>query len=230
MFFAAPRKRNSDASELDEVDTAKPGREVLMSGQHFRFLHAGGFLLDQPLAGLTEIPEPLTDLLIDAPFTAAQKVFDAAIEERVDFVVLNGDLLDLSRPSARAIAFLARQFRSAAEHKAFPSIGPAASSSSRTIGRRRRRCPIACSRFRSTEPEELSHFRGDRPVANIVGRSWHGTASFQVGEFRTDDDGLPTIVVANGNAMPSDSAEQMVDYWALGGQPQRQTAGYGRTK
>ena len=49
-----------------------------MSGQHFRFLHAGGFLLDQPLSGLVEIPEPLTDLLIDAPFSAAQKVFDAA--------------------------------------------------------------------------------------------------------------------------------------------------------
>ena len=54
-----------------------------MSGQHFRFLHAGGFLLDQPLCGLVEIPEPLTDLLIDAPFSAAQKVFDTAVEERV---------------------------------------------------------------------------------------------------------------------------------------------------
>ena len=72
-----------------------------MSGQHFRFLQAGAFELDQPLAGLTEIPEPLTELLIDAPFSAAQKVFDAAIEERVDFVVLNGDLIDLARPSAR---------------------------------------------------------------------------------------------------------------------------------
>src|SRR5262245_27658685 len=84
--------------------------EVLMSGQHFRFLHAGAFLLDQPLRGLVEIPGPLTDLLIDAPFLAAQKVFDAAIEERVDFVVLNGDLIDLSEPSARAIAFLLDQF------------------------------------------------------------------------------------------------------------------------
>src|SRR5262249_37890390 len=84
--------------------------EVLMSGQHFRFLHAGGFLLDQPLCGLVEIPEPLTDLLIDAPFAAAQRVFDAAVEERVDFVVLNGDLIDLARPSARALAFLLDQF------------------------------------------------------------------------------------------------------------------------
>src|SRR6185295_18699809 len=87
-----------------------------MSGQHFRFLHAGGFLLDQPLRGLVEIPEPLTDLLIDAPFSAAQKVFDAAVEERVDFVVLNGDLIDLSMPSARSIAFLLDQFERLDSH------------------------------------------------------------------------------------------------------------------
>lgn len=195
-----------------------------MAGHHFRFLHAGGFLLDQPLCGLTEIPEALTDLLIDAPFTAAQKVFDAAIEERVDFIVLNGDLLDLSRPSARALAFLLDNFdRLSAQGITVywacgkleqPHDWPTAA-----------KLPDRVHPFSVTEPEELSHFRGERPVANIVGRSWHGTSSFQVGEFRTDDDGLPTIVVANGQSDAQRLAEQMVDYWALGGQPQRQTAG-----
>ena len=84
-----------------------------MSGQHFRFLHAGGFALDQPLAGLAEIPEPLRELLIDAPYLAAQKVFDAAIEERVDFVVLNGDLLDLCAAVAAGDCVFARKFRAA---------------------------------------------------------------------------------------------------------------------
>src|SRR6476661_10190276 len=81
-----------------------------MSGQHFRFLHAGGLALDQPLAGLSEVPEPLIEPFIDAPLSAAQKVFDAAIEERVDFVALTGDLVDLARPSPRAIAFLLDNF------------------------------------------------------------------------------------------------------------------------
>src|SRR5215207_1836742 len=112
MSFAAPRGGTGETPILRwSVVTriSEPGR-VLMAGHHFRLLHAGGFLLDQPLAGLTEIPEALTDLLIDAPFSAAQKVFDAAIEERVDFVALNGDLVDLSRPSARALAFLLDNF------------------------------------------------------------------------------------------------------------------------
>jgi DNA repair exonuclease SbcCD nuclease subunit len=195
-----------------------------MSGQHFRFLHAGAFALDQPLAGLSEIPEPLIELLIDAPFAAAQKVFDAAIEERVDFAVLNGDLLDLSRPSARAIAFLLENFDRLDSHGIAvywacgrldpPQDWPAAAG-----------LPSRVMKFSATAPEELSHFRGDRPIANIVGRSWHGIATFQVGEFKSDADGLPTIVVANGHNDPQHLAEQMVDYWALGGQPQRQSLG-----
>jgi DNA repair protein SbcD/Mre11 len=195
-----------------------------MSGQHFRFLHAGGFALDQPMRGLAEIPEPLTDLLIDAPFSAAQKVFDAALEERVDFVALSGELIDLSRPSARAIAFLLDNFERLDTHKISvywacgrgdqPQDWPAAA-----------HLPERVKQFSSTEAQELSHFRGDRPVANLVGRSWHGTATFQVGEFKTDDDGLPTIVIANGHNDPQRLAEQLVDYWALGGQAQRQTLG-----
>jgi exonuclease SbcD len=195
-----------------------------MSGQHFRFLHAGAFALDQPLGGLSEIPEPLTELLIDAPFLAAQRAFDAAIEERVDFAVLNGDLIDLARPSARAIAFLLDNFERLESHNICvywacgrcdqPQDWPAAAS-----------LPGRVKQFSATEPQELSHFRGDRPVANIVGRSWHGTATFSVGEFKSDADGLPTIVVANGHNDPQRLAEQIVDYWALGGQAQRQSLG-----
>jgi hypothetical protein len=87
---------------------AAVSQEVLMS--NFRFLHAGAFRLDQPPNGLGEVPEPLIDLLIDAPFLAAQKVFDAAIEERVDFLVLTGDLADLAHASARSVAFLLDNF------------------------------------------------------------------------------------------------------------------------
>jgi len=195
-----------------------------MSGQQFRFLHAGSFMLDQPLAGLSEIPEPLTELLIDAPFSAAQRVFDAAIEERVDFVALNGDLLDLAHPSARAIAFLLDNFERLDSHGIAvywacgrldpPQDWPAAAGLPRRV-----------KQFSATAPEEMSHFRGDRPIANIVGRSWHGTATFQVGEFKSDADGLPTIVIANGHNDPQILADQVVDYWALGGQPQRQSLG-----
>jgi DNA repair exonuclease SbcCD nuclease subunit len=70
-------------------------------------------------------------------------------------------------------------------------------------------------------------------VANLVGRSWHGTATFQVGAIHGDADGLPTIVAAYGQLGPDGAddqhvaalRQQMVDFWALGGQAQRQTFG-----
>src|SRR5687767_9806051 len=69
-------------------------KEVLMagqhSGQHFRFLHAGDFALDVPLTAVPGAPASLRELLIDAPYLAAERVFGAAIEERVDFLVLSG--------------------------------------------------------------------------------------------------------------------------------------------
>lgn len=195
-----------------------------MSQPHFRFLHAGGFALDQPLYGFAEPPEPLGELLLDAPYVAAQKAFDAALEERVDFVVLTGDLIDLARPSPRAIAFLLENFDRLDAHGIAtywaggrldpPQDWPAAA-----------RLPSGVQVFPALAPEELSHFRGDRPVANIVGRSWAGTASVQVGDFKSDADGLPTIVVAYGQTDAERLADQMVDYWALGGQPQRQSLG-----
>jgi hypothetical protein len=79
--------------------------------------------------------------------------------------------------------------------------------------------------FSALEAEELSHFRGDRPVANLVGRSWHGTTLANVGKLAHDSDGLTTIVVAYGQGDVDELVEQEVDYWALGGQAQRQTLG-----
>ncbi|MDX1944054.1 MAG: hypothetical protein SFU86_01505 [Pirellulaceae bacterium] len=195
-----------------------------MSGQHFRFLHASDFTLHEPPAATPDAPQTLRDLLIDAPYLAAERVFSAAIEERVDFLVLSGDLVHLRLATPRALAFLLQQFDRLDTHGIavywtcgrldVPQDWPAIA-----------KLPQSVQVFSTQEPEELSHFRGDRPVANIVGRSWHGTALAQVGEFKSDADGLTTVVVAYGQADADRLVEQEVDYWALGGQPQRQSLG-----
>src|SRR5262245_43399775 len=132
-----------------------------MSGQHFRFLHAGSFQLDQPLAGLSEVPEPLIQPLVDAPFSAAQKVFDAAIEERVDFVALNGDLVDLARPSPRAITLLLENFERLDSHGiavywACGRLDPPQDWPTAAV------LPVRVKQFSTTAAEGLSHFRSDR--------------------------------------------------------------------
>ena len=65
-----------------------------MSIGPFRFIHASDFHLEQPPTGLLEIPDHLREVLIDAPLNGAHEVFEAAVSDAVDFVVLAGDILD----------------------------------------------------------------------------------------------------------------------------------------
>ncbi len=195
-----------------------------MAGQHFRFLHASDFALHEPIVAVPDAPAALKDLLIDAPYLAAERVFAMAIEERVDFVVLSGDLVNLKLATPRAIAFLLEQFQRLDSHGIAvywaggkhdpPQDWPAIA-----------RLPKSVQVFSALEAEELSHFRGDRPVANLVGRSWHGTTLANVGKLTSDTDGLTTIVVAYGQGDVEELSDQEVDYWALGGQPQRRSLG-----
>ena len=61
-----------------------------------KFIHASDLHLDQSIRGLSELPKHLVEVLANAPYTAATRIFDLAISERVDFVLLAGDLFDLN--------------------------------------------------------------------------------------------------------------------------------------
>ena len=72
--------------------------------QPFRFIQSSDFHLERPPRGLAEVPDHLRTGTRH-PYRAAERVFDAAIKERVDFVVLVGDLLDplaISAPAPRS--------------------------------------------------------------------------------------------------------------------------------
>ena len=70
-----------------------------MSTRPFRFVHASDFHLEQPLMGVAEVPDHLRDLFLDAPYTAAGKLFEAVLAEDADFVVLSGDMLHPRTPA-----------------------------------------------------------------------------------------------------------------------------------
>ena len=78
--------------------------------QAFKFIHASDFHLDCPMRGLAELPVHLKSILANSPYESARKVFDLAISERVDFVLLSGDLFDISASGPRPAAFLLSQF------------------------------------------------------------------------------------------------------------------------
>ena len=65
-----------------------------MGKESIRFIHAADFHLERPMQDLLDLPEHLKSLLVDAPWKAVENLFEMAVVENVDFVLLAGDLLN----------------------------------------------------------------------------------------------------------------------------------------
>lgn len=188
-----------------------------MSGEPFRFLHAADFHLERPMEGLTEVPEHLRDVLVDAPFEAVDQVIDTALVEEVDFVVLSGDILDCRAAGPRAMAFLVNQFQRLADRNIPvywaggevdpPDRWPAAA-----------RLPSNVKVFPPRKIEEVHFARGETTLAVIRGASCDERQSPTPGDFRVGNKEAFSLAVAHGKYEASSFAKQKMDYWALGGQ------------
>jgi DNA repair protein SbcD/Mre11 len=86
-----------------------------MSRKSFRFLHAADLRLHEPFTGVVDAPEDLLERLIECPYVAASRVFDAALNQNVDFVVLAGGIVDFSKCSAHELLFLTTEFQRLAD-------------------------------------------------------------------------------------------------------------------
>ena len=187
-----------------------------------RFLHASDFHLEAAPHGIVELPAALRDVLLEAPYQAAQRVFDAAMAEHVDFVILSGDLLDIHLAGPRGIAFLVEQFERldgagiasywAAGKVDEPQQWPAAV-----------KLPPCVQVFPTFKTEEVSHFRGERALANLIGRSFAGSMTIQPADFGGDRGGLACLGITYGRAEVERMAARPIDYWALGGRHARQS-------
>lgn len=195
-----------------------------MSSQSFRFLHASDLHLEQPLGGQAEVPGHLRDLFLDAPFTAAERVFDATVRERVDFLVLSGDVLSPTLAGPRGISFLLNQFDRLNTHGIAvywaggkcdgPQDWPNAA-----------KLPDNVQVFPSYKSEEVSHFRGEKPLASIIGRSWHGAAAISGTDYGVDSGNLFTLAIGHGQGDYARLVQRGIDFWALGGRHERETLG-----
>jgi hypothetical protein len=186
----------------------------------FRFIHASDFHLDRPPRGLVEVPDHLRPVLVDAPYRAAERVFDAALKEHVDFVVLAGDLVDPVMAGPRGLVFLGEQFRRLAQR----GIGVYWA-----LGRGDRFDLLADSwplpqgivRFARDRVERVVHRRGDQPIAQILGTGTQQRKKIRLSDFHPDGSDLFAVAVAHGSADAEVLARHPTNYWALGGEHQR---------
>lgn len=194
-----------------------------MSHEPLRFLHAADLHLEQPPHGLADVPDHLRDLLIEAPFQAAARVFETAIVEDVDFVILSGDVLHPRRVGPYALSFLFEQFQLLREQKIHvywaggSEDGPEHWPTEVPL-------PDHVHLFPKGELKEFTHRRQDEPVASILGLSAEQDGYVPAGDFRTEVSNRFTVAVAHGEVdTESLTCHKPIDYWALGGRHQPKT-------
>jgi DNA repair exonuclease SbcCD nuclease subunit len=185
-----------------------------------RFLHAADLHLERPPGGLAEIPDHLRTALVDAPYRAAARVFDAAVKQQVDFVVLAGDVVDPLSASPRAIVFLGEQLQKLADHgiRVFWA-GGRGDCFERMIDAWP--LPENVHRFSLHRVERLVHTRAGEPLVQVLGTSVHERGPIATADFHPDPGGPFSVAVAYGTAEPAALEKQAVDYWALGGRHSR---------
>lgn len=187
-----------------------------MSGESFRFIHSSDFHLETPLGDLDQLPSHLRDAMARATRDAVTSVFDAALAENIDFLVLSGDLLHPVAAGPHGMAVLLDGFErlhtagtavywSAGvtdDPKQWPEAVP---------------LPPNVTLFPKDKAISIAHQRAGRTVCTIVGRSSDGRGNLHVPGFQTETTDEFTIGVGYGTADASALSAARLDYWALGG-------------
>ncbi|MEO5986904.1 MAG: DNA repair exonuclease [Candidatus Limnocylindria bacterium] len=205
---------------------------AVSSLESFRFLHTGDLHLDSPLEGLSsEAPPEIRGTLRAATTDAWRNVVDLALREKVDFVVIAGDVFEVASPTllgqtrfrdglARLAAANIPSFVVHGNHD--PADGVAWSPSLAF--------PALAHRFGTAAGESAPVLRDGREIARIHGRSYprpavtenYATgmrgadgAPFNIGLLHTNVGDRP----GHANYAPcslDDLRASGMDYWALG--------------
>ena len=198
----------------------------------FRFLHTGDLHLDSPFVGLTaEAPAEVLQLLRHATTDAWRNVVKAAIGERVDFVVVAGDVFEVASPTLLGqtrfrdglVDLAAAGIPSYVVHGNHDPLDGRSWAPSLTF-------PESAHRFGTAAGEAAPVLREGREIARVHGRSYPTAAvteNFAAG-YRADPKAPFSIGLLHANVgdrpghanyapcSVDDLRASGMDYWALG--------------
>lgn len=190
-----------------------------MSGRRFRFIHASDLHLEAPVGGLGEVPPHLQDALLDAPFHAAERLFETALSERVDFLLLAGDVAHGATCGPRAFDFLDRWFRQL-QAESIPIYWSESPHDQCDRWPTAVPLPENVQVLSSVHVEPITIKRDKKPLAKILGSRGTPDGVIDIDAF-DGDASLFTIALVHGYPPQQMGAgswgKTNVDYWALGG-------------
>ncbi len=85
----------SSKKPICSISRERKGEEMIP----FRFLHAADLHLDSRFAGLAQLPQAIRSYLRESTFAALGRLVSVAVQEKTDFVVISGDVYDISDAS-----------------------------------------------------------------------------------------------------------------------------------
>lgn len=190
--------------------------------QPLRLVHASDLHLERPIYGLAEIPDHLRELLIEAPYHAAEQVFETALAEDVDGVLLAGDVLHVDRAGPPAIVLLLDQFARLGERN-IPIYWAGGMVDAPDSWPRSVTLPSNVHVFPVGRVESFDLTRAGQIIARVQGTSCREDGEVDAKGFHRDAHGLFTIGVAHGTSDSAGHEGDRVHYMALGGRHQQQT-------
>ncbi|OAS84009.1 metallophosphoesterase family protein [Metabacillus litoralis] len=136
-----------------------------------KFIHAADLHLDSPFVGLKYLPPQLFEKIRESTFLAFSKVITSAINEKVDFVLLSGDLYDGEERSLKAQLKLKKEFDRLAEVgiEVFVIHGNHDHTGGKWIDLQ---WPDNVHVFSSKVVEMKTYLKNETPVAHIYGYSY----------------------------------------------------------
>lgn len=106
------RKGHVQKVLFDEADEEPQREDIDFCGpKGIKFIHASDLHLDSPLRGLDNYEEAPKEKIRVATRDAVERMVELAIEEKVDFIVLAGDLADGDWKDSQTMLWLTNQFR-----------------------------------------------------------------------------------------------------------------------
>jgi DNA repair exonuclease SbcCD nuclease subunit len=190
--------------------------------QPLRLVHASDLHLELPIYGLAEVPDQLRDLLIEAPYQAAEQVFETALAEDADAVLLAGDVLNVDRAGPPAIVLLLDQFARLGD-RGIQVYWAGGSVDSPDLWPRSVALPQNVHLFPTGRVETHDLVRSGETLARVQGASCNEDDKLTMRGFHRDVHGLFTIGLSYGTRDSAGHEGDRVHYMALGGRHAQQT-------
>ncbi len=195
-----------------------------------KFIHAADLHLDSPFKGVNSLPQAIRDRIRESTFTALSRLVNIAVQEAVDFVLVSGDVYDLSDRSLRAQLRFLQAAERLAEHgiRLFVIHG---NHDPLSGARAKLNWPDLVHTFGSRQVETVTvSNRAGEPIATVSGISYEQSATTDnlAAQFPSPDPNLYAIAMLHTNVDGDEghdnyapcSREQLLragyDYWALG--------------